>query len=325
VTVTTVQATPAGNRLEAPSVERLHEAVAALCHGATAVASFNKSWPAALEASLGQRVAQVDLNAPGTRRFRTVVVADAIEHLAHTARRRLLDIAIEQTELGGRLVVVVRNGDSDSREEPDRLRQRDLRTLLYPYGRPTVVTNQPFAWLVMYLRRRGARTRPPSRARQHRHEVTARLCRGRVLELGCGDGALAGAIDDVCREVIGVDVSAARIRKARDTYPNVTFIERDILDLGLPEATFDTVVLAGVLEHASEEVGAAMLDVAWRHVRRSGRLIVGVPNGSAMARPSHVRRFHRRDLERLLAPFGAPRLSTAQPFKWLLMHVDRPR
>jgi len=77
----------------------------------------------------------------------------------------------------------------------------------------------------------------------------------RVLDIGCGNGALAA---DLARErkavVTGIDQDAAAIRAARAAYaaPNLTFVEGDARRL--PSGGFDVVVLSNVLEHLDHRV-----------------------------------------------------------------------
>jgi 2-polyprenyl-3-methyl-5-hydroxy-6-metoxy-1,4-benzoquinol methylase len=296
------------------------------CHGRTAVIGPDTGgWAPALTERLERPVDGLDSRQlPAEAVFRTIVVAQSLEHLKPAERLGLLDSAWQAIQPGGRLLVVVANGECQPRHEPERLVQRDVKKLLRQFGRPVAATNQPFAWIVMQVRKPAAGTRRPNRTRLDRYRATARLCRGRVLELGCGEGSLSGAIHARGHEVIGVDMNADKIAQARATFPDVTFVERNILDLELPDAGFDTVVIAEVLEHVTDETGSHILDLAWRQVCPGGRLVVSVPNENSIPHPNHIRRFDRRSFARMLRPFGTPHLSTGQPFKWLLMHVDRP-
>ena len=118
-------------------------------------------------------------------------------------------------------------------------------------------------------------------------------------------------------------MSEEKIRRARKEHPGIPFMACDILGLSLPPESFDTVVLAEVLEHVPEKDGDAMLDKAWSLLRAGGRLIVSVPNEDCVPHPHHVRLFDRRSLRKLLASFGKPRLIADQPYKWLLMIVRK--
>lgn len=97
----------------------------------------------------------------------------------------------------------------------------------------------------------------------------------RVLDIGCGNGALAA---DIARErkaaVTGIDQSAASIRAARAAHAagGLTFVEGDARRL--PAGAFDVVILSNVLEHLDDRV-AFLRDT----VARTGapRVLVRVP------------------------------------------------
>lgn len=79
----------------------------------------------------------------------------------------------------------------------------------------------------------------------------------RVLDIGCGIGAVARAIasrvDD--SEVVGVDRDLLRLEKARagNNPKNLRFVQADVCD-SLPEGPWQAVVLSNVLEHIENRV-----------------------------------------------------------------------
>jgi 2-polyprenyl-3-methyl-5-hydroxy-6-metoxy-1,4-benzoquinol methylase len=75
--------------------------------------------------------------------------------------------------------------------------------------------------------------------------------RQRVLDLGCGNGAMAGELASRGYTVTGVERSGSGLEAARESYPAVTFVEHD-LEQTLPAAlqgAFDIVLSAEVIEH----------------------------------------------------------------------------
>ena len=79
----------------------------------------------------------------------------------------------------------------------------------------------------------------------------------RVLEVGCGTGAIARevAVWPGVGEVVGVDPAPILLERARElseAIPNVSFHEGDGRGLPLPDAAFDAVVLHRVLSHVPE-------------------------------------------------------------------------
>jgi SAM-dependent methyltransferase len=96
----------------------------------------------------------------------------------------------------------------------------------------------------------------------------------RVLDLGCGVGALASSVACTSKaHVTGIDWSPANLAKARAAAPNVRFIEGDITKARLPE-TFDAIVLSNVLEHLDDR--AALL-AQWRAWYQPKRFLIRVP------------------------------------------------
>lgn len=321
--------------------ERLLEAIAAKCRGRTLVISRRETCAtdaierrgltvrAATDAASSRRSGAArkvsDLNGRG--RFKTVVVIDSLEHVSKRASEGILAAAWERVRPGGRLLAVVPNEDcvpgAAARTSFDR---RRLKKLLRPLGgKVRAVTEQPYRWLVLYAEKpregRGRSTAP----RDERYRFTAELCRGKTIELSCGEGWLSEMIHARGLQVVGVDMSREKIETARGRCPDIEFIASDIRDLDLPNASFETVVLAEVLEHLPESVGAEVIDIAGRLLQPGGRLVISVPNEDCVPHPNHIRQFDRRSLEAILRPFGRPVLVSEQPYKWLLMYVEKNR
>jgi 2-polyprenyl-3-methyl-5-hydroxy-6-metoxy-1,4-benzoquinol methylase len=257
--------------------------------------------------------------AAGTAGFDTVVLCRALEYEEQERARATLRDAWRLVRPQGRLVACVPNEDLlDDPEIVQRFSQSSLKRLLLTIDRPRLVSTQPLRWLIMTI----DTNQPPSRAAQGRYAIMARLCRGSVLELGCGPGHLCKAIADRNLPVSGVDKNAGKIAKARELYPEIPFTEGDILTLS-GEQRYDTVVLAEVLEHVAADAGQRMLARAWELVGPGGRLVVSVPNEDCVPHRNHLQQFDRKRLAALLRPLGRPRTVADQPFKWLLMYVDR--
>jgi ubiquinone/menaquinone biosynthesis C-methylase UbiE len=106
----------------------------------------------------------------------------------------------------------------------------------------------------------------------------ANVCPGdRVLDLGCGDGALTGVLADAAGTVVGVDVAEAALRRARARHPALTFALAPI-DGALPfdDGSFDVVWASEVIEHVADT--ARWLSEVRRVLTPRGRLLVTTPN-----------------------------------------------
>ena len=118
---------------------------------------------------------------------------------------------------------------------------------------------------------------------QHRAMVDAYLALldpppgTRVVEIGCGTGAIARMIAawPGIAEVVGTDPSPLLIDRARELskdLANVSFQEADGSELPLSGSTFDVAVLHRVLSHAPEP--DRLLSEALRVLRPGGQVVV---------------------------------------------------
>jgi len=76
----------------------------------------------------------------------------------------------------------------------------------------------------------------------------------RVLDIGCGNGALAYDVAEKGHvDVVGIDLNSANIdtAKSRWAHPRVCYVLGDALK-DLPQEQFDVVILSNVLEHLPE-------------------------------------------------------------------------
>lgn len=94
---------------------------------------------------------------------------------------------------------------------------------------------------------------------------------GRMLDLGCGTGAQTMAFRDAGWEVVGVDISADMLRRARER--GVETVNADIVALPFEDASFDAVV--SLWTHMDVEDFAAAIREGAR-VLRAGRPLLYV-------------------------------------------------
>ena len=99
----------------------------------------------------------------------------------------------------------------------------------------------------------------------------------RVLDLGCGNGALSALLAQRGYEVKGLDGSRSGIEVASQKYPGLTFAVHDISD-PLPEdhrGTYDAVVSTEVIEHLY--LPGRLLERALEALKPNGLLVVSTP------------------------------------------------
>lgn len=164
----------------------------------------------------------------------------------------------------------------------------------------------------------------------------------RVLELGCGCGALTRYLGEIGAKVVAVEGSLARARiaaeRSRDL-PNVRVFVDDLLHFETDEQ-FDYVMLIGVLEYAArfaptDSPHASYLEVVSRALAPRGKLVVAIENQLGLkylngCTEDHVgmqffgiqdlygagmvRTFGRKELANLLSAAGFPNIFFYYPF-----------
>ncbi len=164
----------------------------------------------------------------------------------------------------------------------------------------------------------------------------------RVLELGCGCGALTRYLGEIGAEVLAVEGSLMRARiaaqRSRDL-PNVRVVVDDLLHFQTDER-FEYVLLIGVLEYAARfspdnRPFESYLQVVTRLLKPGGKLVVAIENQLGLkylngCTEDHVdtrffgvqdlyggktaRTFGREELKSLLGTAGLPHARFYYPF-----------
>lgn len=98
----------------------------------------------------------------------------------------------------------------------------------------------------------------------------------RIADLGCGSGVFSNALRQRGYDCTGVDLSPALIRIANRKYSGIEFIEGDIDNLRFADASFDGVLLAGVLHHFTAHARCAA--EVMRILRPGGKFVAFDPN-----------------------------------------------
>jgi SAM-dependent methyltransferase len=118
---------------------------------------------------------------------------------------------------------------------------------------------------------------------------------GRVVELGCGGGRIAGYLVDIAQEAYGIDISADMVEACRQRYPAGHFSQGDIRDLSQFEDGSLDLVVAGC--NLLDIFGDAERRESLREIRRvlvdGGLLLMSSHNRAYLPhvrRPTHIRR-----------------------------------
>jgi ubiquinone/menaquinone biosynthesis C-methylase UbiE len=98
---------------------------------------------------------------------------------------------------------------------------------------------------------------------------------GRVLDVGCGTGALAERMTQRGYTVTGVDPSEGMLEVMRRRVPGATAIRASGTELPLPDDTFDLVFTVATLHHIAEPSAVAgTLGEMVRVTRPGGRVVI---------------------------------------------------
>ena len=146
----------------------------------------------------------------------------------------------------------------------------------------------------------------------------------RLLDIGCGDGALAAGLLTWCGRVTAVDVSADDFQQGAAALglADLAFVQADAMQLPFPDGTFDVVLAHSVLESGLDPV--RLLAQASRVLKPGGRLgaasvdygglLLAGPDVELLHRSNHIREqtwlkadanpFLGRELRRLLTQAG---------------------
>lgn len=146
--------------------------------------------------------------------------------------------------------------------------------------------------------------KPKSINERNRIGVTAPLCYGHVLEVGCAAGHLSTAIAMHADTLYGIDIDPVSIELARYNafqygLDNCYFTLGDGAALPLPNDRFDTVVLTEILQQA--EKPDLLIKEAIRVCKPKGRIIMSVPRGYALPDAEDVRKFTKETLKQLIS------------------------
>ena len=97
-----------------------------------------------------------------------------------------------------------------------------------------------------------------------------------LLDVGCGTGQSLQIYQQHCRGYIGIDLSSAAVRYARQTHPGRNWLVADAVQLPFAGGTFDVVAFSSVLHHIPDCRPA--LREAVRVLRPGGRVFAFDPN-----------------------------------------------
>ena len=153
-----------------------------------------------------------------------------------------------------------------------------------------------------------------------RFDAIAKLCRGSVLDIGCGTGDLADFYKGIYQ---GIDISNVAIDMARKIKrPNAQFSTKNVLDPNFKmNRKYNTIVLTEFLEHIKDDY--SLIQKLKKLSKDNTRWIIGVPNGDMVPDKDHVRTFTVPELRKKFSALGQVKFHNYEGFdKRILMSVE---
>jgi ubiquinone/menaquinone biosynthesis C-methylase UbiE len=97
-----------------------------------------------------------------------------------------------------------------------------------------------------------------------------------VADLGCGSGVFSNLLRQQGCVPTGLDISPKLIELGRRKYPDIEFLEGDVENLPFADASFDGVLLGGLVHHLPDPSRCAA--EVYRVLRPGGRFVAFDPN-----------------------------------------------
>ena len=161
---------------------------------------------------------------------------------------------------------------------------------------------------------------PNVHSNPERFLALSNLCKGRVLDIGCGTGDLA---DFTKKEYKGVDISDVAIKMALEhKRPKASYAIADFTQpFEMNDFPFDTAVMAEFLEHIDDDRIVFLNLKKW--LKKDGRIIISVPNGDRVQDPNHLRQFTIPELKKRFSPLGQITFyNWSGAYRRILMTID---
>lgn len=125
-------------------------------------------------------------------------------------------------------------------------------------------------------------------------------CKGRLLDVGCGNSPFRHLLDPQTTTYQGLDVAVA----AEFGYTNPDVLYYDGSAMPFPDASFDTVLCTEVLEHVPDP--AVLINEILRVLKPGGHLVLTIPWSARFHyQPHDYHRYTPSMLTRLFADFAA--------------------
>lgn len=100
---------------------------------------------------------------------------------------------------------------------------------------------------------------------------------GKHLEAGCGSGIWVRWLKDRGYNIEGIEYSGELVDNVLQIQPDLPILEGNVLEIMCSDATYDTYISFGVVEHRIDGP-EPFFEEAYRVLKPEGKLIISVPN-----------------------------------------------
>jgi len=132
------------------------------------------------------------------------------------------------------------------------------------------------------------------------YEFASKHIRGRVLEVGSGEGYGINILAPFADEYVAIDKYQTQIPDSASNFKHVQFMQVNVPPLPFQEHSFDSVVTFQVIEHIDQD--KEFVKEIYRVLKPGGVLILTTPNRtmSLTRNPWHIREYTPTELKSLL-------------------------
>jgi ubiquinone/menaquinone biosynthesis C-methylase UbiE len=123
--------------------------------------------------------------------------------------------------------------------------------------------------------------------------------KGKLLELGCGEGRGTAILGDLVDQYTAIDKIATVIERLQKKYPGYRFESGLFPPIPFPDNSFDTIVSFQVIEHLKDD--QLFIQEIYRVLRPGGRALLTTPNikMTLSRNPWHTREYTATELSSL--------------------------
>jgi len=152
---------------------------------------------------------------------------------------------------------------------------------------------------------------------------------GKILDIGCADGIVELLAARKGFEIVGIDIVAECIEKAKEAVnkepleiqKKISLFQAWSEELPFSNYSFDTIIMAETLEHVADPFRT--LEECHRVLANGGQILISVPNGNCCF-PSHFRHYTKESLiEQVSKYFKCSIDDLAETKRWLFLKAKK--